>query len=265
MEEGYGGLNRCKITTAEKGKEVIHDSSTKEYQDRFLRSINSCDFVGSARVTGLRHYQISISDALAFGGEDREGIKVNLEEGSFLPHVVTKLEFDHLSGLHRTSVRFKAHELNHILYQKMALIGVIYSSPIVMKGISLGCKNKWKALSGSFSISVVGFKCLLLVFEMEEDKVWVMRSRPWYLFQKVLLNFLARGMEKIRIFEGVNPIQSGRLGRFRSPPVNLGDTEVVTELFCFNPGENTRFMTTTAIRSKFVHSRQQAGTNAIPI
>lgn len=71
------------------------------------------------------------------------------------------------------------------------------------------------------------------------------------------------------IFEGVNPIQNGSLGRSRIPPVhfivNPGDTEVVAKFASCNPGVNTRFMTTTVIISKSMNSRQQAGTNVIPI
>lgn len=70
---------------------------------------------------------------------------------------------------------------------KTVLIRVVYGAPITMKGINLACKNKWKALAGSFSIYVMGFKCILLVFDKEEDKIWVMGNKPWYLFQKTLL------------------------------------------------------------------------------
>lgn len=69
----------------------------------------------------------------------------------------------------------------------MTLTSVIYGSQIAMKGITLACKNKWRFVSGSFSISAMGFKCILFIFDNEEDKAWVMNSRPWYLFRRDLL------------------------------------------------------------------------------
>lgn len=65
-----------------------------------------------------------------------------MEEGSYLPYVVTKLELNSIPGLNRALVRFELHELNHSQYRKIAFIGVIYGAPIAMKGITLDCKNK---------------------------------------------------------------------------------------------------------------------------
>lgn len=122
-----------------------------------------------------------------FGGGDVDVPKGSLEDSAFLPYVVTKLEFDRIPESSRAPIRFELHELNHSQYRKSALIGVIYGAPIPMKGITLAYKNKWKALAGLFSISAMGFKCIPFVFDKEEDKIWVMGNRPWYVFQKALL------------------------------------------------------------------------------
>lgn len=120
-------------------------------------------------------------------GDYLDGAGAKEEADRFMPFVTTKLEFDPRPRLNWAPIRFESHELNHNQYHSTTLIGVIYGSPIAMKGITLACKNKWKFLSGSFSIASMGFKCLLFVFDKEEDKVWVMNNRSWYLFQRALL------------------------------------------------------------------------------
>lgn len=93
-----------------------------------------------------------------------------------MPYVVMKLEFDRLPGLNRVPIRFEPHELNRNQCRRTVLIGVVYGAPIAMKGITLACKNKWKSISGSFSIAAMGFKSILKIFEKEDDKIWVMSN-----------------------------------------------------------------------------------------
>lgn len=57
-------------------------------------------------MTGLRHHQVSVSEALAFGVSDIEGPKAIIEEGSYLPYVVTKLEFDRLFRFESSTCTF---------------------------------------------------------------------------------------------------------------------------------------------------------------
>lgn len=92
--------------------------------------------------------------------------------------MVTKLEFDRIPDLSRAPVRFEPYELNHGQYNRNTLIRVVYGAPISMKGVTLACKNKRKSLAGSFSISAMRFKCILLVFDKEEDKIWIMSNKP---------------------------------------------------------------------------------------
>lgn len=83
---------------------------------------------------------MSYSDAVAYG-ELVEMAKSKIDDGGMMSMAATKLELFLVPGLSRAPVKFELQELNHQQYRKTTLIGVVYGSPIAMKGVTLACKN----------------------------------------------------------------------------------------------------------------------------
>lgn len=71
------------------------------------------------------------------------------------------------------------HFLNH--YQSFCLVGKIFGTPVSATVVQEKCLANWQGLLGTVTIERLGNLWFRIIFTQEEDLVYVLDNRPWFV------------------------------------------------------------------------------------